>query len=62
MPYCVVNNAEHAPEVSNELITVFLEEYDVGLDRNRSIDLTWNFCHWIYVNGHTFSKLSMANG
>ena len=40
MPYCVVNNAEHAPEVSNELITVFLEEYDVGLDRNRSIDLT----------------------
>ena len=58
-----VNNAEHAPEVCNEFVTVFLDKYpNTGIDRGDSIDLTRNLCHWIYTNGHTCSKLSMVTG
>ena len=58
--FCEVNNAEHAPDISNELITGFMEEVDTGIDRALAIDLTRNFCSWIYINGHTYSKLSMV--
>lgn len=56
-----VNNAEHIPDLWNEFITVFLEEYSFGIERADAIDMTRNFCNWLYVQGHTCSKLSMAS-
>ena len=53
-----INNAEHAPEIWNELITIYLVENDTGLSRGDAIDLTVNLWHWLYINGHTWSKLS----
>ena len=40
MHFCQVNNAEHVPDCSNELITSFLEDHNTGLERNVAIDLT----------------------
>jgi hypothetical protein len=57
--FCQTNNAEQAPEISNEFVTVFLEEHKSGFERMDIIDLTQNFCNWLYVNGYTCSKLSL---
>lgn len=56
-----INNAEHAPEICNEFVTVFLQERskDVTLQKNQSIDLTRNICHWLFTESYTCSKVSM---
>jgi hypothetical protein len=60
--FCGINNAEVAPEICNEFVTTYLEKQkDVGLERLDSIDYTRNLCHWLFINGHTCSKLSMIN-
>ena len=60
--FCAINNAEVAPEICNEFVTSFLEKYkDCGLERLDSIDYSRNFCHWLFIHGHTCSKLSMIN-
>jgi hypothetical protein len=57
--YCLINNAEQAPEVSNEFVTVYLEERKVSFEKFDVIELTQNFCNWLYSNGYTCSKLSL---
>lgn len=57
--YCLTNNAEQAPEVSNEFVTVYLEELKAGFERLDTIEITQNFCNWLYTNGYTCSKLSL---
>lgn len=34
--YCLHNNAEHAPEICNEFVTVYME----NKNNNREIDIT----------------------
>eukprot|EP00347_Sterkiella_histriomuscorum_P007733 403347763 len=58
--YCSINNAEVAPEICNEFVTIFLEsKKDCGLEKLECIDYTRNFCHWLFISGHTCSKLSL---
>lgn len=59
--YSICNNAEHLPEVANELITEIVDSRgrNFGLSRDECIDLARNFTHWLYVNGFTCSKLSV---
>ena len=58
--YCSTNNAEQAPEISNEFVTIYLEEEVVSnIDRHVAIQLTQNLCHWLFINGYTTSKLSL---
>jgi hypothetical protein len=58
--FSVINNAEHAPEICNEFVTVFLQDKkDFALQKNESIDLTRNICHWLFTEGYTCSKVSM---
>jgi len=58
--FSVINNAEHAPEICNEFVTVFLQDKkDIQLQKNESIDLTRNICHWLFTEGYTCSKVSM---
>jgi hypothetical protein len=61
LEFSVINNAEHAPEICNEFVTVFLQERskEVTLQKNESIDLTRNICHWLFSEGYTCSKVSM---
>lgn len=57
--YCLINNAEQAPEVSNEFVTVYLEKVNSGLEKLDAIEFTQNLCNWLYINGYTCSKLSL---
>ena len=60
--FACINNAEVAPEICNEFVTVFLVErakHVEELERNEVIDLVRHLCHWLFINGHTCSKLSL---
>ena len=54
------HNAEDVPDLSNEFINDFLEpenKYFI-FDKEESINLTQNICHWMYENNFTTSNLS----
>lgn len=53
--------AEDAPEISNEFITEYLEvdSFLLGFGREEAIELTMNFCQWMYDNNFTCSKLTI---
>ncbi len=61
--FCIENNAEHAPEICNEFVTVFMEnkKNQVDISKPDQIDLTINLCHWLFENQFTCSKLSMIS-
>jgi len=60
-----VNEAEDAPESSNEFITDFLfpenNENEFGLGKEEAIDLTRNLCNWMYLSNYTCSKLFLLD-
>jgi hypothetical protein len=56
-------NPEDAPDISNDFVTDFLS-VDSNLfefQREEAIDLTQNFCQWMYDNNYTCSKLSLIS-
>ena len=59
--YSETFNAEDAPDISNEFVTEFLDcdnnVFDISKDE--AIDITQNFCQWLYDNNYTCSKLSL---
>ncbi len=61
--YTQVTNAEDVPDISNDFITEFLDPdtntFDIS--KEEAIDLTQNFCHWLYENNFTCSKLSLIS-
>ena len=62
--YTKRNSAEDVPDLSNEFINEFLEPEKsevFGFSKDEAIDLTQNFCHWMYENNFTCSKLSLIN-
>ncbi len=61
--YTEENNAEDAPDISNEFVTDFLESdpFFFNFEREEIIDITQNFCAWLYDNNFTCSKLSLIN-
>ncbi len=61
--FTVVNNAEFAPEIANEFVTVFFDENMAGqLTRTEAIEFTQHLCHWLFTQKLTCSKLSMVSG
>lgn len=61
--FTINNPAEDAPDVSNEFITEFLDiDYCVfDFDKEETIELTQNFCQWMYDSNYTSSKLTLIN-
>lgn len=61
--FCLVNNAEHAPEICNEFVTVYMEQKRGSFEITKpdQIDLTINLCHWLFENQFTCSKLTMIS-
>ena len=61
--FCLTNNAEHAPEICNEFVTVYMEHKRNQFDISKpdQIDLTINLCHWLFENQFTCSKLTMIS-
>jgi len=61
--YTEENNAEDAPDISNEFVTEYLEA-DIDFfdfQKEEVIDITQNFCQWLYDNNFTCSKLSLIS-
>lgn len=50
--FCLVNSAEHAPEICNEFVTIYMEKNKSKFDiiKCEQIDLTINLCHWLFEN------------
>lgn len=48
--FCMVNNGEHAPEICNEFVTVYMEykKSIIDIAKHDQIDLTINLCHWLF--------------
>ena len=61
--YSEANNAEDAPDISNDFVTDFIEKDQDLFDfsKDDAIDMTQNFCQWLYDNNYTCSKLSLIN-
>ena len=61
--YTQDNNAEDAPDISNEFVTEFLETDPSFFDfqKDEVIEITQNFCQWLYDNNFTCSKLSLIS-
>ncbi len=61
--YTEENNAEDAPDISNEFVTEYLETDGNFFDfqKEEVIDITQNFCQWLYDNNYTCSKLSLIS-
>ena len=49
--FSTINNAEFAPEICNEFVTIYLDE-DLNnkgnVSRTEIIDLTQHLCHWLF--------------
>jgi hypothetical protein len=61
--YTEENNAEDAPDISNEFVTEYLEtDFNfIDFQKEEVIDITQNFCQWLYDNNFTCSKLSLIS-
>ena len=61
--FCQLNNGELLPEICNEFVTIYLNDKKevAGFERPEAIDFTRHLCHWLFINGHTCSKLSMIH-
>ena len=57
--YCVESNAEQTPDISNEFMVSFFPQHDVGLTRERALQLTLRLCNWLFSNGYTCSLVSL---
>jgi hypothetical protein len=67
LTFCEVCPAEHAPDFCNEFITDFMEGADFfgwASDRERLelIEIIQHFCHWLYNNSYTTSRLTLLSG
>lgn len=56
--FCSTFNCEEIPELVNDFVLYFLDIED-GMTKNKKelIDITQNFCYWLYINGHTNYKM-----
>lgn len=49
--FTAINNAEFAPEIANEFVTIYMDDERNNrgrLERSEIIDLTQHFCHWLF--------------
>ena len=56
--FVVTNNAEFVPHLANEFVLNYNQKVGMKLEKNDAIDLTRNFCHWIYKHGLTCSQIA----
>lgn len=60
--YSETNSAEIVPDSCNDFVSDFMEKNDYfGLEINELIEIIQHFCHWLWENGHTTSRLSLIN-
>lgn len=50
--FCLTNTAEHAPEICNDFVTIYMDKnrHLMEISKPDQIDLTINLCHWLFEN------------
>ena len=56
--YCIGNNAEQAPDISNDFMQSYLPKVCPSFDKEEAKVLTRSLCHWLFLNGYTCSMLA----
>lgn len=62
--YCLENNAEQIPDISNDFIKeckLKMEIYKGFITLKEIIELTLHFCNWVFYNGYSCSLISDIN-
>lgn len=60
--WCQVESAEIVPDMCNDFVSDFLENNDYfGLDINELIEIIQHFCHWLWKNSHSTSRLTLIS-
>ena len=57
--YCQVKNASIAPEISNEFVSLCLDQPGMNMDAAEIIFLTLNFCNWLLSKKLTKFKITL---
>ena len=57
--YCLKNNAEQMPDISNDFIVSCLKDWKDIVDIEEMKELTLHFCKWIFYYGYTCSLITM---
>jgi len=56
--FCQVFGADLIPEMANEFILYFVRGFNIRLKVIELIELTKNFCEWLFKNNFTKCKIS----
>ena len=57
-PYTLFNSCEEVPDFVNEFVSVFIAlDANFSFELNELLDLTKNFCNWLFVNNLTSFKI-----
>ena len=60
--YCIINNGEQIPDVSNYFVTLYLAKNNI---KNKELEdfkeLTLHMCNWLFFNGYSCSLISFTN-
>lgn len=61
LDYSSLHIAEDSPDIANEFINEYLDVDNefFGFNKEEAIELTMNFCQWMYDNNYTCSKLTL---
>ena len=58
--FCLENNAEQVPDISNEFLAAYLPKTKVEIKQEDSKELTYHLCCWLFLNTYTCSIVSFA--
>ncbi|CAI2376013.1 unnamed protein product [Moneuplotes crassus] len=58
--FCSVNNAQMIPQFTNYFLTDFLINHQISIENEVAINLTRNFCRWLYDQDLTEFTLRMC--
>jgi len=57
--YCSTHNAEQLPDISNKFVVNYMQNKKQYISIKEIMELTQNFCQWLFNNGFTCAKLSL---
>lgn len=60
--YTLRNNAEQVPDVCNDFVGRFLNEWGDTVSAEEMRELTFHFCSWVFFNGYSCSLVQVNAG
>ena len=61
LEFCEVNSCNEIPELMNDFVLFFIDLNGLHVIRKELVDISVNFCHWLFINKLTNVKLLPFN-